>query len=93
MAIGAIGFGNSEPRVPRHRRGVAAKTQITHSLGFQHVTVGGAVSLVADGTSFDKRRFVLKGKGAAFIGMAFKTGFVFKRAEPYPHYFSMRIVA
>ena len=79
MAICAIGFGYSEPRVPGHSGCVATEAEIADPLCFQHMTVGRAVSFVADGTAFDKGRLMLIGKGAAFISMAFKTGFVFKR--------------
>ena len=44
-------------------------------------------------TAFNPRCFVFVEKGPAFIGVAFKTGFVFKPGQPFPYGRTMGIVA
>lgn len=93
MATGAIGIRGGEALMELGSDGMAAKTQIRHILVFQHMTVGRAMDIVTGRAAFDSGRRMFIDKGTAFIGMAFKTGFLFKAAQSFPDGRSMDIMA
>jgi len=59
----------------------------------QHMTVRGAVNVMACGAAFNPGSLVFIDKGTCFVPVTFKASFVFKSRQLFPDGRSMNIVA
>lgn len=79
--VGSLGI---KPAVERRGHCVTAVAEVSHALKDQHMTVGAAVDIMADRTSFHAGCFMLIQKRTGFIGVALEAGLMLEPGQPLP---------